>query len=55
MQPFAQRLQQLGYRLHRRTVDVLQVNMGKYCNQACTHCHVEAGPSRQEIMTRETV
>jgi radical SAM/Cys-rich protein len=55
VQPFAQQLQQLGYRLHRRKVDVLQVNMGKYCNQACVHCHVEAGPSRQEIMTWETV
>jgi radical SAM/Cys-rich protein len=55
VQPFAKQLQQLGYRLHRRKVDVLQVNMGKYCNQACVHCHVEAGPSRQESMTWETV
>ena len=29
--------------------------MGKYCNQACIHCHVEAGPGRKEAMTRETV
>jgi radical SAM/Cys-rich protein len=55
MQPFAQQLQQLGYRLHKRQIDVLQVNMGKYCNQACIHCHVEAGPSRREVMTWETV
>jgi len=33
----------------------LQVNMGKLCNQACKHCHVDAGPKRTEIMTRETV
>ena len=33
----------------------LQVNVGKLCNQACKHCHVEAGPVRTEIMTRETV
>lgn len=33
----------------------LQVNLGKLCNQACLHCHVEAGPKRTEIMTRETV
>jgi radical SAM/Cys-rich protein len=33
----------------------LQVNVGKLCNQACKHCHVEAGPNRTEIMTRETV
>ena len=36
-------------------VETLQVNVGKLCNQTCTHCHVDAGPSRTEIMTRETV
>jgi hypothetical protein len=30
----------------------LQVNVGKRCNQACHHCHVDAGPKRTEIMTR---
>jgi len=33
----------------------LQVNLGKLCNQACLHCHVDAGPKRTEIMTRETL
>jgi radical SAM/Cys-rich protein len=36
-------------------LDILQVNVGKLCNQTCTHCHVDAGPARTEIMTRETV
>jgi radical SAM/Cys-rich protein len=36
-------------------LDTLQVNVGKLCNQTCTHCHVDAGPTRTEIMTRETV
>lgn len=36
-------------------VDTLQVNVGKLCNQTCTHCHVDAGPTRTEIMARETV
>ena len=36
-------------------LDTLQVNVGKLCNQTCTHCHVDAGPARTEIMTRETV
>ncbi|MDO8546698.1 MAG: arsenosugar biosynthesis radical SAM protein ArsS [Nitrospirales bacterium] len=36
-------------------IDTLQVNVGKLCNQTCTHCHVDAGPARTEIMTRETV
>ncbi len=36
-------------------VRVLQINVGKLCNQTCTHCHVDAGPERREIMTRETL
>ena len=40
--------------LKRHTVDTLQVNLGKVCNQACHHCHVEAGPKRTESMTPET-
>jgi radical SAM/Cys-rich protein len=35
-------------------IDTIQVNVGKLCNQTCTHCHVDAGPTRTEIMTRET-
>ena len=34
---------------------VFQVNVGKMCNQVCQHCHVDAGPDRKEIMTRETM
>jgi radical SAM/Cys-rich protein len=34
-------------------VEVLQVNVGKVCNQTCRHCHVDAGPDRQEMMSRE--
>jgi len=36
------------------TMDVLQVNVGKLCNQTCGHCHVDAGPDRRESMTRAT-
>ena len=53
MQPFAQKLHLNGNGLKRRAVDVLQVNLGRYCNQACIHCHVEAGPTRKEMMSRE--
>ena len=35
-------------------VETLQVNVGKLCNQACKHCHVDASPKRTEIMTPET-
>ncbi|MDQ2774099.1 MAG: arsenosugar biosynthesis radical SAM protein ArsS [Acidobacteriota bacterium] len=40
--------------LRRAAVETLQINVGKVCNQACHHCHVEAGPKRTESMTRET-
>jgi len=55
MIPFSAKLRQTERDLRKRAIEVLQVNMGKYCNQACTHCHVEAGPGRREIMTRATV
>ena len=35
-------------------LSTLQINVGKYCNQTCAHCHVGAGPHRKEIMTGET-
>ncbi len=37
------------------TIETLQVNVGKLCNQACKHCHVDAGPKRTEMMTRPTI
>jgi radical SAM/Cys-rich protein len=40
--------------LETARIDVLQVNVGKLCNQTCAHCHVDAGPDRREAMTRET-
>ena len=55
MQPFAQRLYLNGDVLKRRAVDVLQVNLGRYCNLACIHCHVEAGPTRNEMMSRQNI
>jgi len=55
MQPFAHRLQLNGAGLRRRAVDVLQVNMGRYCNLACIHCHVESGPTRTEMMSRDNI
>ncbi|HZT43311.1 MAG TPA: arsenosugar biosynthesis radical SAM (seleno)protein ArsS [Chthonomonadaceae bacterium] len=41
--------------LRAEKITTLQVNVGKLCNQACKHCHVDAGPHRTEIMTRETI
>jgi radical SAM/Cys-rich protein len=40
--------------LRASSVETLQINVGKLCNQACRHCHVDASPKRTEIMTAET-
>lgn len=54
--PFADNLQTMGsLPLRPGSIDTLQVNVGKLCNQTCKHCHVDAGPDRKEIMTRETM
>ena len=42
-------------RIARRRVDTLQVNLGYKCNQSCVHCHVNAGPTRTEMMDRATI
>jgi radical SAM/Cys-rich protein len=54
--PFAQALASSGlWPLTATAIDVLQVNLGKLCNQTCRHCHVDAGPDRREVMSRETI
>ena len=54
--PFQEKLLQSGlYPLKPTGVEIFQVNVGKMCNQTCRHCHVDAGPDRDEIMTRETM
>lgn len=53
---FEDRLNQHGcFPLKPAEIEILQVNIGKMCNQTCSHCHVDAGPDRKEIMTRETM
>ena len=55
MSTFSKKLQSEGLDLRRDRAEILQVNVGKLCNLTCVHCHVNAGPKRKEIMTRETV
>ena len=43
----------LGLPLTKKQITVLQINLGKRCNLACTHCHVEAGPNRTEELSPE--
>ncbi len=52
----AERLQSTDFpAIQRKGVDILQVNLGYLCNLSCTHCHVNAGPKRTELASRETV
>lgn len=54
--PFQEKLMQSNlYPLTTKAIDIFQVNVGKMCNQVCKHCHVDAGPDRKEIMTKETM
>ena len=53
---FREKIRSLGYYLLKPAqIEILQVNIGKMCNQTCKHCHVDAGPDRKEIMTKATM
>ena len=52
---FSTKLHEEGINLRKSSLDTLQVNVGKLCNQACRHCHVDASPKRTEIMTLKTI
>lgn len=41
--------------INRNDLETLQVNLGYLCNLSCTHCHVNAGPKRTELMDKPTV
>ena len=52
---FDRHLERAGLHPLRATgIEILQINVGKLCNQTCAHCHVDAGPTRTERMTRAT-
>lgn len=53
---FREKLKETGhYPLKPAELEILQINVGYMCNQVCSHCHVDAGPDRKEIMTWETM
>lgn len=53
---FRHHLESVGlFPLLPTSLEIFQMNLGKMCNQVCKHCHVDAGPDRKEIMTRETM
>jgi radical SAM/Cys-rich protein len=54
--PFQTKLKESNlFPLTTTGLEYFQVNVGKMCNQVCDHCHVDAGPDRKEIMTKETM
>jgi radical SAM/Cys-rich protein len=55
VEPFGQTLAKHGLTLTRDKITTLQINVGLLCNQTCRHCHLEAGPNSEEIMSAETV
>ena len=56
VRPFAEKLAEAGLSpLRPLELEIFQINVGKLCNQVCAHCHVDAGPDRTEIMSRETM
>ncbi len=54
LEPFKSTLARHGIRLNREETKILQINVGFLCNQACRHCHLQAGPDRTEIMNSKT-
>ncbi|NEQ27814.1 MAG: radical SAM protein, partial [Microcoleus sp. SIO2G3] len=54
---FGKTIAQQGWeRLTPSAIEIFQINVGKLCNMACRHCHVDAGPDRtRENMDRETI
>ena len=54
---FAQKIGELGFKNFKPTgIEIFQINIGKLCNQTCSHCHVDAGPDKKvENMSRETL
>jgi len=53
---FEEKFNEIGVgELKANKVETMQINIGKMCNQICKHCHVDAGPDRKEIMTKETM
>jgi radical SAM/Cys-rich protein len=54
-QTFSRTLVDHRLTLRRGRTEILQLNVGKLCNLTCIHCHVNAGPKRKEVITRDTV
>ena len=52
---FESRITEEEYKYTTDTLDVMQINVGRLCSLSCKHCHMEAGPDRTEVMSREVM
>ncbi|CBJ30512.1 conserved unknown protein [Ectocarpus siliculosus] len=50
---FQQHVQEQGIKINRESSTIFQLNIGLFCNQACSHCHVESSPQRKEMVSKE--
>ena len=56
METFAHQIEKSGHQgIRPSEIEIFQMKLGYMCNQTCSHCHVDAGPDRKEIMTKETM
>ncbi len=56
LEKFESKLDDIGlFPLKPTGIEIFQINVGYMCNMTCKHCHVDAGPDREEIMTKETL
>ncbi|MCG2588643.1 arsenosugar biosynthesis radical SAM (seleno)protein ArsS [Rhodohalobacter sulfatireducens] len=56
LEKFESKMDEIGlFPLKPTGIEIFQINVGYMCNMTCKHCHVDAGPDRQEIMTKETL
>jgi len=53
--PFTTTIKNAQVQFTRASIETIQINLGKLCNQACSHCHVDASPMRKEIMEEATI
>lgn len=56
MHPTLEKLKQTDFpKIRRQALETVQVNLGYLCNLSCLHCHVNAGPTRKELMDKKTI
>ena len=55
VKPLSETLAKHGLDLRKDKTSAMQINVGLFCNQTCSHCHLDSGPGRTELMNRQTI